>query len=242
MRKNIDDPRRKFLVHALSLGLFAGAGMTQLFQPGYAMGEIPRKLPDGRSIYQLKGDVSVDGKAADINTLIKPGSHIRTGRSSRIIFVVANDAFVLRSNSELRMESKGGLLIDSMRILSGKILSVFGKQDTTRSITTLTATIGIRGTGIYVESEPDKSYVCTCYGHTRIVASADSNVSRDIVSEHHDEPVYVLPKASGNKLIVPGPFINHTDSELALIEELVGRRTPFAYDSGAYQVPRKRSY
>jgi hypothetical protein len=242
MRKVIDDPRREFLVRALSMSLFAGSGMAQLFQPGHAMGEIPRKLPDGRSIYQLEGKVSVDGKAADINTPIKPGSHIRTGRSSRVIFVVANDAFVLRSNSELRMESKSGLLIDSMRILSGRILSVFGKQDTNRSITTLTATIGIRGTGIYVESEPDKSYVCTCYGHTRIVATADPNVSRDIVSEHHDEPVYVLPKASGNKLIVPGPFINHTDSELALIEELVGRTTPYAYDSGAYQVPRKRSY
>ena len=54
--------------------------------------------------------------------------------------------------------------------------------------------------------------------------------------------MYVLPAASGNKLIQPGPFINHTDSELALIEELVGRTTPFAYSGGAYEVPRKRNY
>ena len=117
-----------------------------------------------------------------------------------------------------------------------------GQREEPRRINTLTATIGIRGTGIYVESEPDRSYVCTCYGHTRIAAVADPNVSKDIVSEHHDEPVYVLPAASGNNLIVPGPFINHTDSELALIEELVGRETPFSYNSGAYEVPRKRSY
>jgi hypothetical protein len=43
-------------------------------------------------------------------------------------------------------------------------------------------------------------------------------------------------------LLLPTPFINHTDSELALIEELVGRETPFSYNSGAYEVPRKRSY
>ena len=237
MRKKIDDPRRQFLVNALSLGLFAGSGLTQLFQQSQAMGEIPRVLPDGRSIYQLEGDVTVDGKPASINTSIGPGSYVKTGKGSRVIFVVESDAFVLRSNSELQMESSGGVLIDSMRIVS-----VFGQREEPRRINTLTATIGIRGTGIYVESEPDRSYVCTCYGHTRIAAVADPNVSKDIVSEHHDEPVYVLPAASGNNLIVPGPFINHTDSELALIEELVGRETPFSYNSGAYEVPRKRSY
>jgi hypothetical protein len=242
MSKDIDDPRRQFLVNALSLGLFAGANLAPLFQQSYAMGEIPDTLPDGRSIYQLKGKVSVDGKIATLNTYIGPGSRIKTGSGSRVIFIVANDAFVLRSNSDLLMESDDGLLIRGMRILSGKLLSVFGKREKTHTITTVTADIGIRGTGIYVESEPDKSYVCTCYGHTRIVASADPNVSQDIISKYHDEPVYVLPAASGDKLIVSAPFINHTDTELALIEELVGRTTPFAYNGGAYDVPRKRSY
>ena len=242
MRKKIDDPRREFLVRALSMGLFASPAVTQLFLPVHAMGDIPRKLPDGRSIYKLEGKVSVDGRAADINTRIKPGSHVKTGSGSHVIFVVADDAFVLRSNSELRMESSDGLLIDSMRMLSGKLLSVFGKRDSSRSMSTVTATIGIRGTGVYVEAEPDRSYVCTCYGHTRLGASADPNVSKDIISQHHDEPVYILDKASKGELIVPAPFINHTDSELALIEELVGRTTPFAFDSEAYQTPRKRSY
>lgn len=242
MRKNIDDPRRKFLVDALSLGLFAGVNTMPLFQQVQAMGEIPRTLPNGRSIYKLQGTVSVDGKVANINTPIGPGSHVKTGAGSRVIFVVANDAFILRSNSEITMASNSGLLIDGLRLLSGKLLSVFGKRENSLSILTPVATIGIRGTGIYLESDPEKSYVCTCYGHTSITASADPNVSRDIISKHHDDPVYVLPAAAGNKLIVPGPFINHTDSELALIEELVGRTTPYAYNGGTYEVPRKRSY
>ena len=242
MSKDTDDPRREFLVTALSLGLFTGVNLAGFFQAGHARGDIPEKLPPGRSIFQLQGAVTVDGKQANINTPIGPGSVVKTGSKSRIIFVVGADAFILRGNSELELKTSDGVIIAGMRILSGKILSVFGRREKPHTITTSTATIGIRGTGIYLESEVDRSYVCTCYGHTRIVANADSNVSQDVVSEHHDNPIYVLPSASDGKLIVPAPFINHTDSELALIEELVGRTTPFAYTGGGYEVPRKRSY
>ncbi|MCP4388060.1 MAG: FecR domain-containing protein [Gammaproteobacteria bacterium] len=242
MSKETDDPRREFLVTTLSLGLFAGANLASLFQTGHARGDIPDKLPPGRSIYKLQGNVTVDGKPADINTPIGPGSIVKTGHKSRVIFVVAEDAFILRSNSQIEMKSTDGVIVEGMRILSGKILSVFGRREKPHTITTSTATIGIRGTGIYLESEADRSYVCTCYGQTRIVASADPDTSRDVISKHHDSPLYVLPSASNGKLIVPAPFINHNDAELALIEELVGRTTPFAYSGGGYEVPRKRSY
>lgn len=242
MAKDIDDPRRELLIRSLSLGLFAGANLAGLSQLSHAMGKVPRKLPDGRTIFRLEGEVTVDGQAADLNTRVGPNSLVKTGRNSLAIFVVASDAFILRSNSELRMGSSNGLIIEGMRILSGKILSVFGKREEPHTITTTTATIGIRGTGIYVESDPEKSYVCTCYGHARITSSVDPSVSEDVISTHHDKPVYVLPAAANNRLIVPGPFINHTDSELALIEELVGRTPPFAYSGGGYEVPRKRSY
>jgi hypothetical protein len=242
MSKEIDDPRREFLVKALSLGLFGGSNFAGLYQASHAMGDVPHKLPDGRSIYQMQGSVTVDGKKADLMTPIGPNSHVKTGSNSRLVFVVASDAFFLRSNSELEMGSSGGLIIEGMRIVSGALLSVFGKREAPHTITTSTATIGIRGTGIYLESDPEQSYVCTCYGQTKITAVADKNISEDIVSEHHDKPVYILPSNAGNKLIVPAPFINHTDGELALIEELVGRTTPFSYSGAGYEVPRKRTY
>ena len=242
MTKDLDDPRRDFLVRALSLGLFATGQAAGLFQASHARGDIPSVLPEGRSIFKLEGVVTVDGKRADLTTPIGPNSRVSTGARSRVIFVVNQDAFILRSNSELEMGSSNNLLIEGMRILSGRILSVFGKREKPHTITTSTATIGIRGTGIYVESDPERSYVCTCYGQTRINASADPNVSEDISASHHDKPVYVLPQAGSGGLIVPAPFINHTDAELALIEELVGRTPPFAYSGGGYEVPRKRSY
>ncbi len=235
-----EDHRREFLIKVLGMGLLAAGGSAGLLQPALGLGDIPAKLPPGRSIYKLKGQVTVDGARADIQTSVTANSRIKTGADSRIIFAVGTDAFILRSNSELQLKGSG-FLIQGMRMLTGKLLSVFGKREKPHQIQTLTATIGIRGTGIYVESEQDQSYVCTCYGHTVIQANDDSNERREVISKHHDEPLYVLP-ASAGKLIRPAPFINHTDVELALIEELVGRTTPFAFSSDSYESPRKRSY
>ncbi len=227
MSKVIDDPRRAFLVDALAIGLFASANGAAILQASYAMGSIPDKLPAGRSIYRLEGTVTVDDQRANINTKIGPNSLVRTGPDSLVIFVVESDAFILRANSELKMGSSG-LFIEGMRLLTGKILSVFGEREVTHSITTSTATIGIRGTGIYIESDPGLSYVCTCYGHTQIIANADPNLTEDVVTRHHDRPLYILPAAGDGNLIVKAPVYNHSDTELSLIESLVGRKPPFA--------------
>ena len=58
MAQEIDDPRREFLVKALTLGLFATPNLASLFQPLHARGDIPDQLGPGRSIYQFEGDVT----------------------------------------------------------------------------------------------------------------------------------------------------------------------------------------
>ena len=240
MSEDFEDPRRDFLVQALGLGLFAAGSSAGLLQSAFAMGDIPAKLPPGRSIYKLKGQVTIDNVQANINSRITANSLIKTGDSSQLIFVVGQDAFILRENSELQMGGSD-MLIATMRMLTGKLLSVFGKRETSHRIQTVTATIGIRGTGIYVESDPQQSYICTCYGRTSIASVDNPNISRDVLSKHHDQPLYVL-SGKDSQIIRPAPFINHTDTELALIEELVGRTTPFATAADSYEAPRKRSY
>ncbi len=240
MNQSQDDPRRDFLVKALTLGLFSAGATSGFMNSVLAMGDIPSKLPAGRSIYKLQGMVIIDGERADLNTRVKANSLIQTGSNSRVIFVVGGDAFILRSNSELQLGGDN-FLISGMRMITGKLLSVFAKRDTPHRIRTLTATIGIRGTGIYVESDPEQSYVCTCYGHTLVASAQDQSVQQQVVSKHHDQPLYILP-GKGDKVIRPAPFINHTDVELALIEELVGRTPPFVVNGDLYESPRKRSY
>lgn len=217
-----EDPRRAFLLQALAAGLLAVGGLpaarAQLF------GRKPQKLPAGQSVYEATGSVTVNGQPATGATRIGATDRLETGKGAQLIFVVGFDAFLLRENSRLELSGASGI-VNTMRLATGALLSVFGAG--AKRVVTSTASSGIRGTGLYVESEPERSYVCTCYGDVLISAVDDANVSERIVSRHHDAPRYVL-KAGAAQRIQPAPFINHTDVELALIEALVGRTPPFS--------------
>lgn len=242
----IDDLRRLFLVRVLASGAFA---MTPTLVPlSFAWAEIPGSLPAGRSIYRIKGDVRVNRQPASIDTLITAGDRIETGADGLVIFVVGQDAFLLRSNSSLQLApetASGGeagalerAAVALMRLATGKVLSVFGKSDHT--IVTPVATIGIRGTGIYVESAPDESYVCTCYGTADITAAGDPAAVETVISTHHSAPRYVTARGESGTRIHAAPFKNHDDDELLLIESLVGRTTPFLVP--ARRRSRRRRY
>jgi hypothetical protein len=215
-----EDPRRAFLLRALAAGLLAaGAGVAR----AQVFGRRPQPLPAGRSVYEASGAVTVNGQPVSPDTRIGAGARIETGKGAQLIFVVGGDAFLLRANSRLELAGQG-FALSVMRLATGALLSVFGRGD--RRVITPTSTVGIRGTGLYVESEPERSYVCTCYGEVNIAVPDDPAVAERIVSKHHDAPRYVLK--SGARRIQPAPFVNHTDVELALIEALVGRTPPFS--------------
>lgn len=219
-----EDPRRAFLLKALAAGLFSTAGVVPQAL-AQVLGRRPAPLPAGQSIYDLTGPVLVNGQAATPATRITASDRIETGRNAQLIFVVGTDAFVVRENSRLEM-SGSNLLARLFRVTTGAVLSVFGRR-TEKEMRTPTATLGIRGTGLYVEAEPDRSYVCTCYGTVRIAAADTPSIAETVTAKHHDAPRYVLGPAATTR-IAAAPFINHTNVELMLIEALVGRRPPFA--------------
>ena len=125
------------------------------------------------------------------------------------------------------------MLVGGLRLLTGKMLAVFGKSK--HQINTPTATIGIRGTGVYLEASPDLTYFCNCYGITDIKGINDAHFVETIDSKYHDLPKYITQKGE----IKSAPFINHTDEELMLVESLVGRTTPFAAFDDDYSGPSK---
>jgi hypothetical protein len=205
----------------------------------HAFGHVPRKLPPGQSIYDMRGKVMVDGHPASPGTQIRASSLVETASNSYVIFAVGQDAHILRENSRLQL-SGSDFFASAMRLFTGKVLSVFGHREggSRLAIHTTTATIGIRGTGVYSESYDDSSYVCTCYGLTQIVSGTDPDAKEDILSHHHDAPRYILKNPEAGKLIVPAPMKNHTDEELMLVEALVGRVPPFSA-ADSYSTPRR---
>jgi hypothetical protein len=237
-----DDPRRRLLINGLAAGLF-GATLpwsSAQAQGSSIFGEPPSKLPPGQSFYRIVGQVKVNGKEANLKTLIAPGDVVETGKNSEAVFVVGGNAMIVRADSRLEIageKKESGFFVSALRILSGKMLSVSRNQPTT--ITTKTATIGIRGTGWYIESDPDLTYFCTCYGVTD-VSSIDDPTSKDTVAaSHHDRPLIITADGQKGKKIQNAGFKNHTDQELMLIETLVGRTTPFVFPGKGYTAPRK---
>jgi hypothetical protein len=243
--KQIDDPRREFLVRALTAGAFAASGAMGLLLPQAQafsiFGKMPRKVPDGKSFFSIEGHVKVNGQPATEDTPINVTDTIQTGDKSQAVFVVGQDAFILRSNSELKLAGSG-VLLTNLRLLTGKLLSVFGKRSKKNPALALispTATIGIRGTGVYMESEPDLTYLCTCYGVVNMSSIEDPSSHETIAAQHHNAPRYILAKGEAGKRIRPAPMLNHEDVELLLIEELVGRTPPFDVKDAGYSAPRK---
>ncbi len=177
-----------------------------------------------QGLHELQGELEVDGKEVEPGAPIPDNKVIETSIDSRAIFIRERNAYLLREASRLifRRNSDNTLRAE---LEEGALLSVFAPGAVT--IRTPIAQIGIRGTGCYVESHPEKSYICLCYGSGVISSSITGEELMRIKTKHHDSPYNIYP---AGELMAPMPVINHTDDELILLESLVGRVPPFVED------------
>jgi hypothetical protein len=179
-----------------------------------------------KGVYRSSGDARINGAPAKPGMDVRAGDVVTTGADGEITFVIARDAMLVRKNSRVEIAGeKGSLIATGLRIVTGKVLSVFSRGEPKR-ITTATATIGIRGTAVYVESEPDKTYVCTCYGVADLEAVGDPSARETVTTKHHDAPRYIMAKGAP-QMLTGAPVFNHSDAELIFLESLVGREPPF---------------
>ena len=189
---------------------------------------LKKKIKSG--IKRFKGDVTINDIIITKNNSkkIPKNSIIKTGDSSNLMFVDAKDAFLLRSNTILKIEHhKNKKRIIGFEVLKGGVLSVFSRKK--RKIRTPSALIGIRGTGVYVEVDDEKSYICTCYGKAILQRKDNLDVKELVKTSHHDEPRYIY---IDKKNIEKAPVINHSDLELIMLEEQVLRKPPFVDKDG----------
>jgi len=199
--------RRRFL---------QGAAALLLVREALAAGTLEK------GVYRVHGQAQVNDVPARPGMDVKPGDAVLTGERSQIIFVVNRDAFLLRENARLEVGSAAATVF---RIVTGALLSVY-QPGVRKTLHAQNATIGIRGTGIYVESAVEKTYVCTCYGEAELTPLADPGAGETVRTRHHEQPRYILPKGAP-QMMMKAPVINHTDAELSMLESLVGRGVPF---------------
>ncbi len=203
----------------------AGVGalsITSIISEALAKGDVPP------GIAKLDGSATVNGRDAKVGTPVNLGDRVATARGSQAVVVVGSDAFLLRSNTIIEVQGSQGIL-SSMLVATGQVLSVFSKKPV--AVKAATASIGIRGTGAYIEIHPAHVYFCLCYGEALVEGPGMAN-AREVKTTHHESPL-LLRDDGGIMKVEPGPFQNHSDAELVLLESLVGREPPFMKD-GTY--------
>jgi len=224
---SLDPSRRRLLRYLAVAGAAGPAGLSGWMSRALAAGT----LGGVEGVARLEGSATVNGRPAKVGTAVKPGDRIATGKGSQAVVVMGSDAFLLRGDTTVETKGSGGVAT-ALTVLNGKLLSVFGKKP--MSIQAGPAAIGIRGTGAYLEVEAARVYFCLCYGEA--VIDGKNMPSKVVKTDHHESPLWLYEDGAALKA-EPGPFLNHTDDELILLEGLVGREAPFV-KSGVY--PTKR--
>jgi hypothetical protein len=203
--------RRKFLGDAVALA--AGALLP-----------LPGAAQAYGVVQELSGEVFLNGYRMASNSALRVGHTVTTGRDGRIWFTVGGDAYFLRPGSELRLQSSEppDTLIDVLRLVTGALGATFSRG-ARRAVIARTATIGIRGTGIYVEATPEETYACTCFGSTELRSTTTGTMMESIplTTERH------VARRIRRDGVTPAPFERHTNEEMARLERLAGRPYPF---------------
>jgi len=194
--------------------LLMGAATLLLVRDALAQGGVRQ------GVSRVRGAATINGQPAKQGMAVRAGDTVAAAKGGEIAFVVNQDAMLLRQNSTVSLV-QGGL-----RLVTGALLAVFAPRQQ-REVRTPTATVGIRGTAVYLEAEPGRTYVCTCYGEAVLEPLDDPAARETVRTTHHEQPRYIMARGAP-RMVVPAPVQNHSDAELELLESLVGRKPPFA--------------
>ena len=162
-------------------------------------------------VREMRGEVTLNDVPLTRSSALQAGQTLRTGADGRIWFSIGADAYFLRPASRLRLDASRpqASVIDFLRLVSGALGATFARG-ARRSLIAPTATIGIRGTGVYLEAAP---------GGTMMESVA-------VATENHQARLIHREAMSGMR-IVPAAFQGHTNEEIAQLEALAGRPNPF---------------
>ncbi len=220
-------PTRRKLIRTLLMGACLTPAVMAVLKDSSAAAQEP--IIQG--FQTVKGDVRLNGRAAHVGQVVRPGDVCTTGTDGHCVIVIGEHVFLLREDSEIEFELEHfeeGLdtsrsVTERIRVAAGALMGVFANTQAT--ITTPLATIGIRGTGLYLEARKDRDYVCLCYGKAELTPNLKPQLAQNLDTFHHDAPrnIFKDPLAHGGRVIAPEKMINHQDEELIMLEALVGR-------------------
>jgi len=182
------------------------------------------EIGEAKVIRDLGGEVFVNNRPATLETLIQAGDTVTTGAASKITFVIGQDVFKLGARSTLKLEEGNSRFISLLRLLSGQLTGAFGKGS--KQILSPAASIGVRGTAIFLKVESASTYFCDCYGETQVTTVGQQPRQHSLKSTHHQALVITH---EANPQMFLGSLKFHRDAEAYELESVVGRQPPVTF-------------
>lgn len=196
--------------------------------PGLLLVGCLKEPPPLPGLKSRRGGVLLNGRSPKPGETITTIDLIETGPGAEAVFVVDDNALLLRESSHLKLiappgPSQGKLL--GFHLHRGALLSVFGPGE--KRIRTPHASVGVRGTGLYLEISDDRTYACACFGTVHIAPKTAPERGETITAKHHDHPriIHKVPSGWGQR---KAPMIHHADHEVFRLAALAGQKNPFA--------------
>ncbi len=189
-----------------------------------SLGLLLPRVVTAANIHMLNGSVFINKQPASVDSIIGPGDLVTTGHNSSISFRLGGDAVLLKERTSVRIGMANNAAVDTLRLLTGKLLGVF-EQGKDRTIVTRSATISIRGAACLLNVEPFSTYLYTYYGQAQLRTGDSSNnvnAAHDVAYElQYDE------QSMEFKGIRSMQMLDHDDNELRRLEAIVGRKPSF---------------
>ena len=197
--------------HLVITALFLSALMVILSAPAPAAPEVWAR------IMEKQGTVTIDGLRAYKGSTARIDSEIRTGRDARAIIKLRDGSVIqLRQNSAfvVRKYEEASFL----DLVAGRMLAIFTEGE--HQVNTTTTVAGVRGTGLYfMADDPERTYICLCYGVVDLTSTKDESVKRTLTADHH-AAVRVDDK-DGSATITKAGMEDHTDEEVERLKAML---------------------
>jgi hypothetical protein len=191
---------------------------------------VPGTRAAGGNVVRLRGDVLVNGGRLYPDGWIQTGDTVETGPASAVVFTIGDTALWMRPLTRMTVHRGYSInAVSGLRMVTGAVLAVFGKlpggRGVSRHLTTPTITVGVRGTGIYMEHERnDNTYFCNCYGEVDVSLNNAPGVRERLEAQYHASRTFFTEPRRGMISELTPPK-NHEDQELEFLASLIGQQT-----------------
>ena len=128
-------------------------------------------------VHDFQGQLSVNQLPAKIGQEIKAGDMVVTGVNSKATIVFNGDAYHLKEKTNFTLPNEQGT---SANLVTGAVLAALTPGKPKKIQIGEKVLLAIRGTGVYIEVDEEKSNFCLCYGSANLSSSkSDIDVTTD---------------------------------------------------------------